>query len=87
MVEISLDGSSEEVHSATRGKNNFARVVRAIDFLVRLNVNVIVAMTVTRENRSDIPEMVSRFGSRLVLQPLFKAGRGERQGSSVADRL
>ena len=77
MVKISLDGSSEDVHSATRGKNNFARVVRAIDFLVNLNVNVIVAMTVTRENRSDIPEMVSRFGSRLVLQPLFKAGRGE----------
>ncbi|MGA2652967.1 MAG: radical SAM protein [Terracidiphilus sp.] len=77
MVKISLDGSSEEVHSATRGKNNFERVIRAIDLLVGLETNVIVAMTVTKENRSDIPKMVSRFGSRLALQPLFKAGRGQ----------
>jgi radical SAM protein with 4Fe4S-binding SPASM domain len=77
MVKISLDGSSDKVHSATRGKNNFERVVRAIDLLVSLKTNVIVAMTVTRENRSDIPKMVSRFGSRLALQPLFKAGRGQ----------
>lgn len=81
MVKISLDGSSEEVHSATRGKNNFERVIRAIDLLVSLKTNVIVAMTVTRENRSDIPNMVSRFGSRLALQPLFKAGRGQDKGN------
>ena len=80
MVKISLDGSSEELHSATRGKNNFERVVRAIDLLVSLKTNVIVAMTVTRENRSDIPNMVSRFGSCLALQPLFKAGRGQDKG-------
>lgn len=77
MIKISLDGSCENVHSITRGKSNFERVVRTIDLLTKLNANVIVAMTVTRENRSDIPEMVSRFGSRLALQPLFKAGRGK----------
>ncbi len=77
MVKISLDGSSEEIHSATRGKNNFERAARAIDLLASLKTNVIVAMTVTRENRNDIPKMVSRFGSRLALQPLFKAGRGQ----------
>jgi radical SAM protein with 4Fe4S-binding SPASM domain len=76
MVKISLDGSSEEVHSITRGKGNFERVIRAIELLMELNVNVIVAMTVTRKNRNDIPKMVSRFGSHLALQPLFKAGRG-----------
>lgn len=80
MVKISLDGSSEDVHSATRGRDNFERVIRAIDLLVSLKTNVIVAMTVTRENRSDIPNMVSRFGSRLALQPLFKAGRGQDKG-------
>jgi radical SAM protein with 4Fe4S-binding SPASM domain len=77
MVKISLDGSREDVHSLTRGKNNFEKVVRAIDLLVSLKADVIVAMTVTRENRNDIPNMVSRFGSRLALQPLFKAGRGQ----------
>ncbi len=77
MVKISIDGSCEDVHSVTRGKGNFERVVRAIDLLTELNVNVIVAMTVTRTNRRDISQMVSRFGSRLTLQPLFKAGRGQ----------
>src|SRR5208337_1250228 len=48
MVKISLDGSCENIHSETRGKNNFDKVVRAIDLLMNLKANVIVAMTVTR---------------------------------------
>jgi radical SAM protein with 4Fe4S-binding SPASM domain len=77
LVKISLDGSCEAVHSLTRGKGNFERAILAIDLLMELGSNVIIAMTVTRENRSNIPEMVSRFGSRLTFQPLFKAGRGQ----------
>jgi MoaA/NifB/PqqE/SkfB family radical SAM enzyme len=76
LVKISLDGSNEEVHSVTRGRGNFERVIRAINLLMELKANVVVAMTVTRGNRDDIPKMVSLFGSRLALQPLFKAGRG-----------
>jgi radical SAM protein with 4Fe4S-binding SPASM domain len=76
VVKISLDGSSDVVHAATRGKGNFARVTRAIEMLVGCGANVIVAMTVTRANCNDIAAMVTRYGSRLALQPLFKAGRG-----------
>jgi radical SAM protein with 4Fe4S-binding SPASM domain len=83
LVKISLDGSSEAVHAATRGKNNFARAVRAVELLVGLGVKVQVAMTVTRENRGDIAAMVERFGRRLALQPLFKAGRG-READELA---
>jgi radical SAM protein with 4Fe4S-binding SPASM domain len=86
LVKISLDGSSEAVHSATRGRGNFARAVRAIELLSDCGANVVVAMTVTRENRDDIAAMVARYGAGhevgLALQPLFKAGRG-----SAADRL
>ena len=39
-------------------------------------------MTVTKANCGDIAEMVARYGSRLALQPLFKAGR-----ASAADDL
>ena len=76
MVKISLDGSSDTVHRATRGKGNFARVTRAIEMLMGCGANVVVAMTVTRANCSNIAPMVARYGSRLALQPLFKAGRG-----------
>lgn len=82
VVKISLDGSNEAVHSATRGKGNYARVTRAIELLLGHGANVVVAMTVTRANCGDIAAMVSRYGSRLALQPLFKAGR-----ASVADDL
>ncbi len=82
VVKISLDGSSDAVHSATRGKSNFARVTRAIELLLGYGANVVVAMTVTKANCGDIAAMVARYGSRLVLQPLFKAGR-----ASAADDL
>ena len=75
VVKISLDGSSEVVHAATRGRGNFARVTRAIERLLGCGANVIVAMTVTKANCGDIAAMVARYGSRLALQPLFKAGR------------
>lgn len=87
LVKISLDGSSEEVHGLTRGRNNFDRVVRAIDLLLRRNANVAVAMTVTRSNQGDIAAMVERFGSRLALQPLFKAGRGKQEDQLVLTGL
>ncbi len=76
LVKISLDGSSEAAHAETRGKGNFARAERAVALLLEYGANVQVAMTVTRANRGDIPAMVERFGPRLALQPLFKAGRG-----------
>jgi radical SAM protein with 4Fe4S-binding SPASM domain len=76
VVKISLDGISDSVHAATRGKGNFARVTRAIELLLGCGANVVVAMTVTRRNCGDIAAMVARYGSRLSLQPLFKAGRG-----------
>ncbi len=75
VVKISLDGSSNAVHATTRGKGNFARVTRAIEMLLDCGANVVVAMTVTRANCNDIAAMVARYGSRLALQPLFKAGR------------
>jgi radical SAM protein with 4Fe4S-binding SPASM domain len=77
LIKISLDGSNENVHSVTRGADNFHKVIRAIDMLAGRGANVLVAMTVTKKNRDNIPAMVARFGSRLTLQPLFKAGRGE----------
>jgi len=77
LIKISLDGSNENVHAATRGNDNFHRVIRAIDLLAQRGANVLVAMTVTKKNRDNIPAMVTRFGPRLTLQPLFRAGRGE----------
>jgi radical SAM protein with 4Fe4S-binding SPASM domain len=77
-VKISIDGSSEEINSRTRGKGSLAEVRRGYDLLLREGVSVTVAMTVTKENIDDIQNMVEIFGSRLTLQPFFKAGRGSK---------
>lgn len=77
LVKISIDGSTEEVHSLTRGKGNFSQVNKAVDLLIKHNANVQVAMTVTKKNVHQLAEMSNVYGSRLTLQPLFKAGRGK----------
>lgn len=77
LVKISVDGSTDAIHSISRGKGNFGKVIQAMDYLERHGANVLVASTVTKKNVHDIANMSARFGSRLTLQPLFKAGRGE----------
>jgi radical SAM protein with 4Fe4S-binding SPASM domain len=87
VVKISLDGSSDAVHAATRGRGNFVRVTRAIELLLGCGANVIVAMTVTKGNCGDITAMVARYGSRLALQPLFRAGRASAANESALTGL
>ncbi len=77
LVKVSLDGSTDSIHSITRGKYNFDKVSNGIDLLINNGANVQVAMTVTKKNAHDVSNMTRRYGSRLKLQPLFKAGRGE----------
>jgi len=81
LVKISIDGSTEAIHSISRGKGNFNKVTKAVDLLERNQANVLVAMTVTKKNAHDIANMSARYGSRLTLQPLFKAGRGKGTAS------
>ena len=77
LVKISVDGSTDILHSISRGQGNFDKVTKAIDLLSHHGANVQVAMTVTKNNVNDIANMSARYGSRLTLQPLFKAGRGK----------
>jgi len=79
LVKISLDGSTEKIHALSRGMGNFDLIVRAIDMLIKYDANVSVAMTVTKNNAHDVATMSARYGSRLTLQPLFKAGRGKTE--------
>lgn len=80
LVKISIDGSTETIHSATRGKGHYEKILRAVDLLDHHGANVMVAMTVTKKNVDDIPAMTARYGSRLMFQPLFIAGRGKKRG-------
>jgi radical SAM protein with 4Fe4S-binding SPASM domain len=77
LVKISIDGTTEAIHSISRGKGNFDQIIRGVELLIEQGANVQVAMTVTKKNVHDLANMSARWGSRLTLQPLFKAGRGK----------
>jgi len=77
LIKISVDGSTEAIHSISRGMGNYDQVTKAVDLLARHGANVQVAMTVTSGNVHDLANMAARYGSRLAIQPLFKAGRGK----------
>ena len=83
LVKISVDGSTAAIHSITRGKNNYEQVISGIEFLIKHGANVQVAMTVTQKNVHDLASMSARWGSRLTLQPLFKAGRGKGKANAA----
>jgi radical SAM protein with 4Fe4S-binding SPASM domain len=76
MIKISLDGSNDSINGLTRGKNGFDKIMSSYKLLLKYNANVMINMTVTKKNIDDIQNMVETFGSRLSLQPFFKAGRG-----------
>lgn len=82
-IKISLDGSTEKIHSITRGLGNHSKVLSVIDTLIEREANVQIAMTVHRDNRNDIETMSHKFGSRLTFQPLFPAGRGAKLNELV----
>lgn len=79
LIKISLDGSSEEINSKTRGFNSYRAVLKAYNLLIEKGANVFINMTVCRTNLSDIQNMVELFGARLSFQPLFKAGREKQE--------
>lgn len=77
LVKISVDGTTEAVHSISRGKNNLHQVEHSIGLLIKHGANVRVAMTVTKKNMHNLANMSAKWGSYLTLQPLFKFGRGK----------
>jgi radical SAM protein with 4Fe4S-binding SPASM domain len=84
-IKISLDGSSEEINSITRGRNTYRAVLKAYNLLLNEGANILICMTVNKSNIHDIQNMVDMFGSHLSFQPLFKAGREkDRTGDEIS---
>jgi radical SAM protein with 4Fe4S-binding SPASM domain len=83
LIKISLDGSSEEINSMTRGRNTSKAAVKAFKLLNEQNANVIMNMTVTKTNLSDIGNMANMYGEQLNFQPLFKAGMAKDENDNA----
>lgn len=80
LVKISLDGPNEEIHSQTRGKGNFSRVIRSIERLVAQGTNVLVQVTLSKSALPFVDDIRGILPTapnlKLVYTPLFPMGRG-----------
>ncbi len=53
-VQVSLDGSTEEINAKTRGQGSFARTIRFIHRLKALSFQPIIKMVISQNNLDDI---------------------------------
>ena len=68
-VQVSVDGSSAEIHDACRGDGSFERAIRGIRTLQRNGVKVTVRITVHRHNVRDLENI-----AQLLLDDLALSG-------------
>ncbi|MBU3544166.1 radical SAM protein [Polynucleobacter sp. MWH-Mekk-B1] len=76
-IRISIDGSFAELNDFHRGQDTYDKITSAIDLLDKHGAEVLLAMTVTKKNISNIGEMAKIYGGRLTFQPLFNAGNAK----------
>jgi len=79
-LQITLDGSTPQVHSYTRGPT-FRRVIKTLELLKRYEVPVIINTVVNKMNIHDIENIATlskKLGAKLYKVSLIAcAGRGE----------
>jgi len=56
VVQVSLDGSREEINSILRGKGNFEKSLNGIKCLIKEGVYTIISMVVHKDNFHDIED-------------------------------
>lgn len=65
IVQISVDGPSEESHDAIRGKGSFKKAMRAIYLLLDAGIETRVSTTIMMNNwsaiKKDLPKLIAAF--------------------------
>ncbi len=88
-VKVSLDGPNDEIHSQTRGRGNFARVVRSIERLAERGVKVSVQVTLTKSalpHANEVKDALPALPNVAVrFTPLLPMGRGTGMESEYID--
>lgn len=78
IMQISLEGG-EASHDAIRGRGTFARALQAAEHLRRNDIQVTFAMTLSRVNAADVPEVLAlalNAADRVGFHRLVPCGRG-----------
>ena len=72
--KISLDGSTESAHDFYRGIGSYKKTIHAIQLLEENKADISLAMVVTQNNKKEVPDMIKKWGNKLIFQPLFPLG-------------
>jgi mycofactocin radical SAM maturase len=79
-VQISLDGATEPVNDAVRGRGSYRMAIRAMEHLAAAGfAGFKVSVVVTRQNAGqldDFQAIAERYGAQLRLTRLRPSGRG-----------
>jgi mycofactocin biosynthetic radical S-adenosylmethionine protein MftC len=92
-IQISVDGSTHEIHDAIRGNGAFDRAIRAIECLQNAGLaeRITLSATIMRQNLDDLPGIIAlaeRLGIPSVrFLPLRKSGRAHAQWGLIGSEL
>jgi radical SAM protein with 4Fe4S-binding SPASM domain len=81
LFHFSLDGASEDIHSAYRGKGNFQQVLSGMDTVLSMGASVIVQSILTRANEKDFGNIAGLLFPKKIkawrIQFSLPCGRGQ----------
>jgi radical SAM protein with 4Fe4S-binding SPASM domain len=80
-VQVSVDGSTAEVHDFLRGKGNFDRAIRGLELLKNTGCNLYIAMVLNKSNYKNLEEMetlAKRMNAELNISTMIKSGEAVR---------
>lgn len=87
-IAISLDGSSEEINSRTRGRESFAKAMQGIKNLLKKDIMPTIVFTPTKYNYGDLPNVVNLMKSMglkaIAINKLLPIGRCESNYRSLS---
>ncbi len=78
-VQVSIDGSSAEIHDTMRGKGNFARAVEGLKTLQRHGIPATVRVTIHRKNVYDLDAVAALLLDEFEL-PSFSTNSASHLG-------
>ncbi len=80
-IQVSIDGSTPEIHDLSRPPNSFARALRGLRLLKEARFPVTVRVTVNHHNVDDLPKIAHLLLEEIGL-PGFSTNEAEQMGTA-----